>query len=148
MARLPRAGSDDWERQKGLSEFQVAIDEAAYFKNPRPLAKFLRSDYEPTKANRVMLADFVEGRLKRRPGAPNGKRWSFRNDWFSRGGWLYDATMRRWHAMKGKQIKFRRRDGRMVTIRDELCRRIASKLGHPDKVDMLKDYVNRAQSRR
>jgi hypothetical protein len=149
MVRLIREGSGDWERRSGLSEFQIAIDEAAYYKNSKPLAKLLRTDYKPTKADRAMLADFVEGKLRRPRGAPKGKRYAVRTDFFAMGDMDYSKTMSRWHTMKGKQIKFRRRqDGRMVSIRGELCRRIAVRRGCAHRAGQLEDYVKRAQSRR
>jgi hypothetical protein len=149
MARLIRAGSGDWQRREGLSDFQIAIDEAAYFKNSKPLAMLLRTDLELTKEDRLMLATFVEGKLRRKVGAPKGKRRAIRLDWLASGARKYCLIRERWRAIKGRKLKFRRRkDGVMVSVRPELCQRIAARLGHSDKAEMLESYVNRPQSRR
>jgi hypothetical protein len=141
-------GSKDAERRDSISsKFQLAVDDAAYFDSPATLAKFLRSEYALTQQDRTMLADYVEGKLKRGRGRRGG-RYIFRGDWLSEAANIYAVTMLRWRRMNGRRLKFACKDGRVVAIRPELCRRIATRLGYPHKAEMLKDYINRPKSRR
>jgi hypothetical protein len=134
-------------RTKLSSEFQLAIDDAAFRGYSRDLAKLLRSQYSLSQEDRAMLADYIEGKIRRGRGRPNQTK-GFRLDFLAEGERAYRFIKNRWERINGKRLKFKLRDGTPVTIRRELCRRIAKKLGHPEKAEMLEEYVKRAQSRR
>jgi hypothetical protein len=145
MAILVRLHSEDARRREGLSNFQIAIDDAAFYRRPRDLAKMLRAGHVLTEVDRVMLADFIEGKLKRGRGRPSGKP-IFRNDWLQAAKWDYDRGARIWKVLSGGRKKIVVR-GKRRNFREAFVERCENKHRPAGDHRSLDEFLTRPKNR-
>ncbi len=146
--RLIYMNEKDKKRRRDFSDFRLCVDEAVVFNNPAPLAEWLRSDRTLTQVDRNLLADLAEGKIKRGRGRPGGKPM-FRLDWLADSAVKFESILARWKRMRNGRTKFDPRgNGNRVSVRDEICERLAARCGHEDEAGMLIDYLDRPKKRR
>lgn len=152
MARLFPIGSEEWERRKGLSEFQNAVHDVARptgktnKKERLRLAELLRSAHMLTPHDRVALADYFEGTLKRRQGRPKGKSSKLWLDWLRMAELRYNEATAEWKESGGKRKALV--SGNKVSFKDDLINRLEIELRPAGDTRSLHEYLSRPRKRR
>jgi hypothetical protein len=93
------------------------------FKAPATLANYLRGSHNQlTQADRDYLADYIEGKIKRRAGRPNT---TFLFDRMSLAVTIAECYRAAWRKKYGRKHTITLRNGKTYNLRDEMCRRAA-----------------------
>jgi hypothetical protein len=95
-------------------------------KHPAVLARYLRGSHNQiTQADRDYLADFIEGKIKRKVGRPKKTSPSINFKWMfpvGRAEYLPYVYRRKF----GRKHKIRTQNGKTYNLREEACKRAAA----------------------